>query len=370
MTSTSPADGEIGVASGNNVTATFSEAMAPETITSTTFLLQQGGVPIAGTVTYSGVTGVFNPTAGLAYNTTYIATITTGARDLTGNPLAAAHVWSFTTGTNPDTTAPTVTSSVPSNGGSGVAIGNNLAATFSEAMEPGTITPLSFTLASGGTAVAGSVTYAGVTAIFNPATDLAFNTTYTATITTGARDLAGNPLANNHVWSFTTGAAPDTLAPTVTLTVPINGATGVAIGNNLSATFSEAMDPLTLTNLSFSLASGGTAVAGSVTYAGVTAIFNPATDLAFNTTYTATITTGARDLAGNPLANNHVWSFTTGAAPDTLAPTVTLTVPINGATGVAIGNNLSATFSEAMDPLTLTNLSFSLASGEPPLRGV
>ncbi|AMV73759.1 repeat-containing protein [Desulfuromonas sp. DDH964] len=320
-------------------------------------------------MTYAGVTAIFNPATDLAFNTTYTATITTGARDLAGNPLANNHVWSFTTGAAPDTLAPTVTLTVPINGATGVAIGNNLSATFSEAMDPLTLTNLSFSLASGGTAVAGSVTYAGVTAIFNPATDLAFNTTYTATITTGARDLAGNPLASNHVWSFTTGAAPDTTAPTVTLTVPINGATGVAIGNNLSATFSEAMDPLTLTNLSFSLASGGTAVAGSVTYAGVTAIFNPATDLAFNTTYTATVTTAATDLAGNPLASNHVWSFTTGAAPDTLAPTVTLTAPLNGASGLAIGNNITATFSEAMDPLSITNLTFTLSDGVNPVAG-
>jgi hypothetical protein len=37
----------------------------------------------------------------------------------------------------------------------------------------------------------------------------------------------------------------------------------------------------------------------------------PASNLDPNTTYTATLTTGARDLAGNALASNLVWSFTT-----------------------------------------------------------
>ena len=369
VTSTSPADGETGVAIGNNLSATFSEAMDPLTITNLTFTLATGGTAVPGTVTYAGVTAVLNPTSSLAFNTTYTATITTGAKDLAGNPLASNYVWSFTTGAAPDTTAPTVTSTVPTNGATGVAIGNNLSATFSEAMDPLAITSLAITLTDGVNPVAGTVSYAGVTAVFNPTADLAFNTTYTATITTGVKDLAGNPLASNYVWSFTTGAAPDTTAPTVTSTVPTNGATGVAIGNNITATFSEAMDPLTITDLTFTLATGGTAVPGTVTYTGVTAVFNPTSDLAVNTVYTATITTGAKDLAGNPLASNYVWSFTTGVATDTTAPTVTLTVPTDGATGVAIGNNLSATFSEAMDPLTITNLTFTLTDGVNPVTG-
>src|SRR5207249_736354 len=143
------------------------------------------------------------------------------------------------------------------------------------------------------------------------------NTTYTATIATGTRDLAGNALANDRRGGFTTGATPDTTAPTVSFTVPARAATAVAINQNISAAFSEAMNPLTVTTLSFTLKQGVTPVIGTVTYAGVTATFNPLNALAPNTTYTATIATGTRDLAGNALANNFVWSFTTGATPDT-----------------------------------------------------
>src|SRR2546430_984582 len=103
---------------------------------------------------------------------------------------------------------------------SGVAISQKIAATFSEAMDPLTITPITFTLKQGTTAVAGTVTYAGVTATFNPLSTLAPNTTYTATMTTGAKDLAANALASNFVWSFTTGATPNTTAPTVSFTFP------------------------------------------------------------------------------------------------------------------------------------------------------
>src|SRR2546430_13335977 len=84
---------------------------------------------------------------------------------------------------------------------SGVAISQKIAATFSEAMDPLTITPATFTLKQGPTAVAGTVSYAGVTATFNPVSTLAPNTTYTATITTRATDQARKPLPTGFSWS-------------------------------------------------------------------------------------------------------------------------------------------------------------------------
>src|SRR5438309_2050431 len=151
-------------------------------------------------------------------------------------------------------------------------------------------------------------------------------------------------MACDFVWSFTTGATPDTTAPTVSFTVPANAAAGVAISQKIAATFTEAMDPLTITPITFTLKQGPTAVAGTVSYAGVTATFNPLSTLAPNTTYTATMTTGAKDLAGNALASNFVWSFTTGVTPDTTRPIVSATVPANAATGVAINQKIAAAF--------------------------
>lgn len=74
------------------------------------------------------------------------------------------------------------------------------------------------------------------------------------------------------------------------------------------------MNPLTITAATFTLKRGLTPVSGAVSYAGVTATFTPAVNLAASTTYTATITTGAKDLAGNALAVGKVWSFTTRAS--------------------------------------------------------
>ena len=109
------------------------------------------------------------------------------------------------------------------------------------------------------------------------------------------------------------GAPPDTTAPTVSSTIPTAGATGVAINRNITVTFSEAMDAATVFT-SFTLMQGVTLVPGAVTYVGTVATFDPTSDLAASTPYTATVTTGVKDLAGNPLAVTKTWSFNTGTA--------------------------------------------------------
>src|SRR5438552_2759134 len=166
-------------------------------------------------------------------------------------------------------------------------------------MDPLTITPVTFTLKQGTTAVAGTVTYAGVTATFNPASTLAPNAVHTATITTGSRDLAGNALSTEYSSAFQSGATPDSTPLTVTPTVPANSATGAAVSDNIAATSLHDALPISITPVTFTLKQGTTAVAGTVTYAGVTATFNPVSTLAPNAVHTATITIGSRDLAGN-----------------------------------------------------------------------
>src|SRR5437016_4599111 len=98
--------------------------------------------------------------------------------------------------------------------------------------------PLPITLKQGTTAVAGTVSYAGVTATFNPVSTLAPNTTYTATMTTGARDLAGNALARSEERRVGTECSPGRTAHPVRYTVPANAARGVAISQKIAGTLS------------------------------------------------------------------------------------------------------------------------------------
>lgn len=371
-----------GTAVPNNtaVTATFSEDMNAATISATTFTLVDStlGTPVAGSVTYSatGRTAIFTPTlpSTLAANTLFTATVTTAATDLAGNGLAANFVWTFTTAVLPDTTRPTVSLAVPTPGATAAPNNTAITASFSEDMNPLTISGSSFTLVNTalGTAVPGNVSYSATsrTAIFTPSTPatLALNTAFTATVTTVAADLAGNGLATNFVWTFTTAALPDTTRPTVTVTLPAPGATAVANNTAITATFSEDMNPATISGSTFTLVNTtlGSAVPGSVSYSATSRslVFTPTapSTLADNSQFTATVTTGASDLAGNGLAANFVWTFTTAALPDTTRPTVTVTVPAPGAAAVANNTALTATFSEPMSPATISGISFTVVN--------
>jgi Ice-binding-like/Bacterial Ig-like domain len=311
VSSTVPDDGAEGVAININPTATFSEAMNPATLSDATFTLLEGATPVLGSITSGGLTATFSPDSDLSPNTLYTATITTGAESLAGTALASNFVWTFETGATLDTTAPTVDLTVPTDGAVGVAINVGLSATFSETMNPATITDTTFTLMQGVTPVTGNVNYFGLVATFTPDGNLLESTVYTATVTTGANDLAGNPLASNYVWTFETGATLDTTAPTVDSTSPADADGGVAVNTGIAATFSEGMDPATISEATFTLMQGVTPVTGDVIYAGLVATFTPDSNLAENTEYTATITTVATDLAGNPLASDYVWTFTT-----------------------------------------------------------
>lgn len=355
VVSTDPANGASNVAISKIITATFSTTMNPATINATTYVLRQGTTVVPGTVTYSGMTATFTPASPLAVSTVYTGTITTGATDVAGNALAANYTWTFATGA-----LPTVISTDPANGATNVAAGKVITATFSTAMDPLTINATTFLLKQGTTSITGVVTYSGTTASFTPSVALTANTVYTATITTGAKNVAGNALGADYVWSFTTGSVP-----AVVSTDPANLATNVLPNKIITATFNMAMDPITINSATFLLKQGATSVLGVITYSGTTATFTPAVALTANTVYTATITTGAKNPAGNPLVADYVWSFTTGAIP-----TVTSTDPANGALNVPLNKIITATFSMAMDPLTINATTFLLKQGVTAITGV
>jgi Ice-binding-like/Bacterial Ig-like domain len=314
VASVSPLKGAIGTCPNTIVTATFSEAMNPSSIDAATFTLTgPGTTPVVGQVTYdaSSDTAIFTPPTSLAVGTPYTATITTGVEDMFGNALATKFVWAFTTAATPcQAPAPPVSDSPP-NGSAGVCPNTVVAVTFPQAMAPATINTTTFTVKPG---VTGTVTHDVTNKIFTftPSANLVLNTLYTATITTGAKDASGNALANNFVWTFKTSVTACTAPPppAVISVAPANGGIGVCPNTVITATFNEAMNPVTINITTFTVAP---AVTGIVTLDGTgkIAAFTPSSSLALNTIYTATITTGAHDLAGNALASDFVWSFTT-----------------------------------------------------------
>jgi hypothetical protein len=157
------------------------------------------------------------------------------------------------------------------------------------------------------------------------------------------------------------------VAPTVTSTVPLNAANGVALNPSISATFSKVMDSATLSTTTFTVNQGATNVPGAVTVNGATrtVTFIPTAALGTTLAYTATITTGAKDSGGLAMAANHSWSFTTAGAP-----TVVSTNPLDTASNICNPTQVDATFDKLMDPLTIIAANFTLAGpGTTPVNG-
>lgn len=319
VTGTNPVNQAGNVALNTTLSATVNVEMDPASINTSTFTLKHGTTSVTGTTSYSGMTASFDPAEDLAPNTLYTATLSTGATNKSGTGLGRNYEWTFTTGAVADIILPAVSATNPADNATGVSLNQAIVIEFSEAMDKTTINTSTVLVKQGSEAVEGTVTYTGTAATFTPTVNFDPNAIYTVTLTTGAKDLAGNAIASNLVSSFTTGAAADVMLPMVNATDPLNNATDIARNKIVALTFSEAMDATTINGETFNLKQGSSSVEGTVSYAGMSANFSPSHVLAASTTYTATITKGAKDLAGNALAADVVWEFTTGGTASSLA---------------------------------------------------
>lgn len=219
-----------------DITASFTESMAPATLNGSSFTLTCAApcVSPAGTVSYDvgNRTATFAPTAALVPGTTYTATITTAATDLSGNalagnqaplPAASNYVWTFTTAAAPLPAANvSVSSTNPVAGANNVCPGATINATFNVPsglrMNPATVNSATFTVTgpapTSTPVIASSVVLDSATgriATFTPNAPLTVGVTYTAKIkggATGVKDQAipGNSMTSDFTWTFTVGS--------------------------------------------------------------------------------------------------------------------------------------------------------------------
>jgi Bacterial Ig-like domain/FG-GAP-like repeat/Bacterial Ig domain len=353
VSSVSPADAARGVALTANAEVTFSEDVDPSTITDQTFTLtrQNFSTPVAGHVSYDSANkkATLDPTVDLEANTSYKATIkggSNGVKDAAGRTLSADKIWTFSTVDTIAPSVPVITSplnnSIDADGNftiSGTAEANSTVDLFEGSVSKGTATADG----SGNWSI--------------PLTGVGEGShTYTAKAT----DAAGNTSGPSDALTVDVETPPMVIGVS-----PADLLQNVPLGSNVEASFSEAMNASTLTTSTFILTkqNSSTLVPATVTYSSTTnrATLNPSSNLASNTTYTATVkggSAGAKDSAGNALVQDYSWTFTTGPPPDTTAPKVSTATPTG--TGVARGSNAIATFSERMDPTTITTSTFKI----------
>jgi hypothetical protein len=208
VTAKSPAAGTTAVPPGSTVTATFSAAV--QGVSAGTFVLRSAaGTVIPATVTYNAATktATLDPSANLATDGKFTATLTGGAtaiRDAAGTPLAGTS-WTFVTGP-----APVITSYTPGSNALLVRRSSNITVTFNESVQGVSAATFTVKNAATGAVVPAAVVRNGTSNqwILDPQLALGGKTKYTVTVTGGGssiRDLAGNQLATKS-WQFTTGS--------------------------------------------------------------------------------------------------------------------------------------------------------------------
>ena len=347
VASTLPGDDATDVAINATPTVTFSEPMNPATINETTFtLIDPDGELVDGSVVYTANTATFTPDANLEPSTIYIARVTTGAENTSGEPLATDIVWQFETAEQ--LISPTVVSTLPADDAVDVPINSALTIMFSQPMNATTLNDANFTLIGPDTIeVQGEFEYTvlGNTLVFTPLLPLAIDSPYTATITTGATDIVGETLASDYFWTFDTALVADLMAPEVDLVSPNPSAAGVCSNKGIEATFDNAVNPATVVSPAMNFTVMTTLdeinVDGEVTLdpTNMTATFTPDLALTNGVEYTATISTDVEDLAGNNLAVAEVWTFTAGSAvcQQTIVLDKTSTYGVLSNTGVTLG---------------------------------
>lgn len=207
-----PADGSIDIALTNvELRVTFSKDLDPATVTSDSFILEDtAGTMVAGTVAYESKneenntpsTATLTVTAGLQPGTMYTARLTTAIADTHNTFLASEFSWSFRS--FEDLTPPNLVAKTPAIGDVCVAPDESIAVRFDEPPNPGSLTSATFTVQdSAGTPLLGSIALNGLVASFTPETPLELGETYTAQLSSGVTDSAGNALAPES-WSFAT----------------------------------------------------------------------------------------------------------------------------------------------------------------------
>ncbi len=391
----SPVAGATGVGVSVSPTVTFSEAMDAASITGSSFTLvpQGGSSPVAAAVSYDSVArlATLDPSASLAAGTVYTARVrggSSGVKDAAGNPLASDFTWNFTTASGGGAATRYVSDLAwvsssngwgpverdLSNGESGAGDGGPLrlgGVTFAKGLGVHALSEVVVAVPSDCSRLRSSVgvddevgasgsvvfqVFQGTVKLFDSGTMTGSSVTQLVDVAVAGGSQvrlvvtgAGNGLDYDHGdWAEVRfecagGGGGDTTPPTVVGQSPVAGATGVAVSVSPTVTFSEAMDAASITGSSFTLVpqGGSSPVAAAVSYDSVArlATLDPSASLAAGTVYTARVrggSSGVKDAAGNALASDHTWTFTTATGANS-APTPTISAP-TAATTWSVGD--------------------------------
>jgi len=260
-------------------------------------------------------------------------------------------------GNPPDTTAPQVIGNDPENSEAGVDVGEVVTIVFSEAMNPAT-SDGAVTLSAGAIT---ATDWANDRTLQVEHDDWSEAAQITVTVGTGLTDVAGNPLAAEHTFSFWTESPGQLL---LLETTPADGATDINRDGVILLQFSDSVRPstledhVTITDTPLAKTTYGFEVENIDSGLYVLAIDET---LPEDTDIFVFVGADVATWGGTTLGATETFDFTTGMDVDETPPTIILAEPANGNMSVAANVGfLRLTFSEAMNPGTFEPSNWSL----------
>lgn len=371
LTGVSPSNG-CNCAQNSVVVATFDQAIAATSASTANFYLlaNNGGSPIGVSVTQIAPNQLELTPGPLAANTYYYVYLTTGIQNQNGLPLiggsSSQYRTYFYTGAGTDSALPVVNEYSPTNGA--INIGDNaiLGFTFNDFVKLETINPGTVTLTANGNAIPFTLSFgtnynnSGTSVSLTPEVPLPDNTQITLKISAGGSILNGPGAAvPEQDVTFTTGAGPDFVVPSVILESPNYNGPGpqqqyVQTNSLFSFVFNEPLSPNSVLNnpnmYVYSYATNSR-ISGNITLSSdeKTVTFAPG-PLTAGTQYQFCLN-GMYDLSGNQ--GNGFCAYYNVVAGSSGAPQVNYTTPINGASNVPTNGVIDVAFNEYVNNQSL-----------------
>jgi len=382
----SPSDGATQIPLSANISVTFSHDVNPATLTPTSFYLTDSvGGPVTATISYDAATNTatLDPDSDLAFSAQYTIHVTSAVLRAIDGAYLAKEVASTLTTVDPPPLG--VVGATPSDGSAGVPLDTTIRVTFSEGVDTSTVDAISFVVedvTAGPLPVSGTFSFdstdaadplrTGDIVVFTPDSALPYSATIRVTLTTDIKSArataSGGSLSAQAVWTFQTLDPPPL---EVVFTEPADAATDIPVGSNIIVTFSEDVDPSSVTATSFVLKEldgpGGNVVAtasGTRTVTDSVATLDPDDNYNLSTYYQVTLTTEIKSVrattSGGSLSAEYIFEFRT----EPLGPLKVESVsPPDGQLSVDPVAVVEVIFNADIVELTLSDSTFFLNPG-------
>ncbi len=353
----SPQNGDTNIPVNPLVVVKLNEPIEPLSVGSNAIQLLAGGVSVPGTIdiTPDRTRLFFRPTSPLAVSTSYTV-IVSGFTDVAGN-LVTPFASSFTTSASPvlDTDPVGVLSVDPPDQATGVPVSARVVLTFNEPVDVTTVNADTIQVQAIGDSgsVAGEYQVSGNVVTFTPLSALPANTTMQVTVI-HVEDLAWThadpPLFTS---TFTTTSGNDTIPPQLVSVSPVNGATGIGQNATVVLTFSKSLRQASVNNTTFALLAGGVSLFPQISLSSDnrTVTLNAGV-LPASTVVTVVVTSDAKDISGNSLADFRS-QFTTSPAFDTAHAFVVSQRPGGGSLTANLNSSVVLFVNEPLDASTV-----------------